>query len=790
MSERVIVTAAIQKKLKTAQSEHVSVYIGAPIGYGKTAVVHAFYKENDVVYLSGENGALFNWNQAKDIQANTVVIDDISWITDEDSRQLILGLIQDGQKNIVMMGRSKLPDWLQYIGVQKNFMIADERDLMLGMTAIEQLLDSRHISLPLNQIRQMHRDSGGYPLSLCLACGHLGSGRSYDESVRNETVRDLYHYWDQRMFEQWPPYLQELLVGAANFDSMSVEMGEFLTGSNQIASEIEYAMSIGNFLRQNDDNSVSLLPHLRQYLLWKQSLMKDPEKVRELFRRAALYYELHDQILPALQCCEKAGDKAEIRSLLIKNAQRNPGAGYYFELRRYYLDMPEEEVKESPVLIAALSMVCSLMMQPEESERWFSILEDYAADKKHTPAQIREAKKWIFYLQIALPHRGSAEMADLLKNAMKMVANKEVRLPEFSVTSNQPSIISGGKDFCEWTHVDRQMYATMRKPAEMVLGRLGKGLAEIALAESLLEKGGDDLYEIMTLLNTGYAKADLAGSVELCFVADANLAKMHILKGQPDLAMKQLQEFEAKIKDRSDERMMQNLQAMEMWIGLLQGDLTGTRRWLENDAPQELKDFTLLERYRYLMKIRAYLADGNLEAAQNLAQRLSAYFREYHRTYMDMENEVLRAIVQYRVGNHRWKQTLTAVLPRLEEYHFLFLAGKEGIALRPLLEEMGNLPVSQDFAQQLRRQVNDFALHYPRYLEKGEVLEEKPDLTAIEKTILRLYCQGVETQQICDLCGFTYNTLKFHNRNLYRKLGVSSRAEAERKAREFMIYTN
>ena len=264
MSEREIVAAAIQKKLKTAQSEHVPVYIGASVGYGKTAVVHAFYKNTDVVYLSGENGALFNWSQAKDIHTDTVVIDDISWITDEDSRQLILGMIQDGEKNIVMMGRSKLPDWLQYIGVQRNFVIADERDLMLGMTAIEQLLDSRHISLPLNQIRQMHRDSGGYPLSLCLACGHLSSGRPYDDSVRNEVVHDLYHYWDQRMFEQWPPYLQELLMGAANFESMSVEMGEFLTGSNQIAAEIEYAMSIGNFLTQNDDNSVSLLPHLRQ----------------------------------------------------------------------------------------------------------------------------------------------------------------------------------------------------------------------------------------------------------------------------------------------------------------------------------------------------------------------------------------------------------------------------------------------------------------------------------------------------------------------------------------------
>ena len=44
MNERVIVTAAIQKKLKAAQNEHVPIYIGASVGYGKTAVVHTFYK--------------------------------------------------------------------------------------------------------------------------------------------------------------------------------------------------------------------------------------------------------------------------------------------------------------------------------------------------------------------------------------------------------------------------------------------------------------------------------------------------------------------------------------------------------------------------------------------------------------------------------------------------------------------------------------------------------------------------------------------------------------------------
>ena len=39
--------------------------------------------------------------------------------------------------------------------------------------------------------------------------------------------------------------------------------------------------------------------------------------------------------------------------------------------------------------------------------------------------------------------------------------------------------------------------------------------------------------------------------------------------------------------------------------------------------------------------------------------------------------------------------------------------------------------------------------------------------------------KALSTKEICDLCNFFYSTLKFHNRNIYRKLGVNSRKEAE-----------
>ena len=61
-------------------------------------------------------------------------------------------------------------------------------------------------------------------------------------------------------------------------------------------------------------------------------------------------------------------------------------------------------------------------------------------------------------------------------------------------------------------------------------------------------------------------------------------------------------------------------------------------------APNENQEFYILNRYQYLMKIRSYLACNKNEEAANLIERVSVYFKKYKRTYMDMENELLKVL--------------------------------------------------------------------------------------------------------------------------------------------------
>lgn len=68
--------------------------------------------------------------------------------------------------------------------------------------------------------------------------------------------------------------------------------------------------------------------------------------------------------------------------------------------------------------------------------------------------------------------------------------------------------------------------------------------------------------------------------------------------------------------------------------------------------------------------------------------------------------------------------------------------------------------------------------HSESYIEKCKYLEKSiPTLTATEKAIYDLYIVRKSTKEVMQELGITENTLKFHNKNIYSKLGVTSRKQ-------------
>ena len=167
-----------------------------------------------------------------------------------------------------------------------------------------------------------------------------------------------------------------------------------------------------------------------------------------------MYYELKEDYVHALECYSKSGDHTKVSDLLVRNAELHPSMGHYAEMEKYYRCLPEAEILASPALMQGMSMLCALAMDYEGSERWYRELQEFARRCGKEDAAGKQARSRLAWLDISLPQRGVERLTETIPAVFRLLTNKELSLPSFSVTSALPSIMNGGKDFSPWSKKD------------------------------------------------------------------------------------------------------------------------------------------------------------------------------------------------------------------------------------------------------------------------------------------------------------------------------------------------
>jgi LuxR family maltose regulon positive regulatory protein len=767
----------VYRKLKQAEEEFRPIYVSGATGYGKTVNVEHYFRYKSTFMLSGKKGSLETRPPVETIRQGIVIIDDLSRLSDEESKQYILELLYHSGKLVVLIGRGVLPGWLEGAAVELSMIMAGEIDLEFDEEAIGSYFEQNKVNLDERDISRVVKSASGYPLFVVLLSQRISEGLSPNEAVFQEVKLEIFRYFDNAVFLSWDERIRKMMLMLCPYEEFSAELAAWVSGEDDAAELLEYCRSLSAFLNIRDEQNYYLTGYARKFLNWKRKLLYTEKEEKENYSRVARFYELHGDIEKTMECYLRAGDNEKIRDLLIRNSKLNPGVGDYFSMRKYYQLLPEELILDNPILISGISMMYSVLLMPEESERWYEELKKAGAREKDL-ARKKEIKIRLAYLDIALPHRGIRNMVDIIKNTAIYCMNISVDMPEFSVTSNLPSVMNGGLDFCEWSKRDRELSLLLYGSIDVVLGRFAKGLVDIALSESRFEKGDEKASEVLSGLNRGYMQADIGGKIEMCFVSTAIQVKQHLIRGQMDIGRELIEKFKRKVVKEEAKQLQSNLNAFEVWFSLYSGKSEKAEQYLK-EAPQEQVEFCSLDRYLYLVKIRCLIALDKKEMALSLIERLNIYFEKYERIYMWMENQFLKAILLYRMGDPDWERVFEKAYTKAEEYHFVRIISLEGGAMLPLLEHAGVYKETA-FFEQVLKETKRLSRTYPGYLKKQR--SDKVKLTEKEFMILQAMCQGETTEEICSEHGFTYSGLKYHNRNIYRKLNVSTRSEAEREA--------
>lgn len=777
MEETYIRPQAAYKKMKAAQSIFRTVYIYGLSGCGKTAFVREYLGRRKHLYFSTDEIVGEELEIPLGDKKTIVVIDEIQFAQIDTLREKIKQLTERTDIWLILIGRSPVPNWLMSAYLKQVFMIIDENDLYFTEEMLLDYLECWNLRIDAEMVTTILRQTYGNALALRMIAVELARGVTCTTENLTYLRYAFWDYMDEHVFEQWDMELSEFVMQISIVDRFDLHLAEMISGQSDVEHLLHQVKEIGNFLSERD-GMFELFVDVR--LSMRRRLVKcyTKEKRNNLYYNAGLYYEMSAMVPEALEMYEMCGDRNRISGLLSTNARKNPAIGHFYQLKRYYLSLPEETIMENVELMVGMCMLQSLLLNPEESERWYDCLREY--EERETGSRKRSARSWIAYLDIAVPHRGSQNLKDIIKNTSRLLLNRKVILPEFSVTSNMPSLINGGKDFCEWTKRDKELADSIGKATEAVVGRFGKGLVDLALAESYLEKGMNN-YEVSVLAGRGRMQAESGGKMELCFVGVHILAWLHTLTSHVSEARELVDNFYQKAEKEEQYQLLSNIRTLQFRLALY-GDNNDMMEQWGLEAPEEEQDFFVLDRYRYLAKVRLYLQQGKYEKAITLLHRVQYYADVMKRTYIQMECLLLLAIAEFRIGNELWKEMMQKCITWAEEYHFVRLISREGAAVLELLKKEEWEVTNKEFWKQVLAETEQMALAYPSYLKAWEESEGSIKGNALK--ILRLQADGMSNAEIAEYLSITESTVKYHSRRTYKALGVSKKMDAVLEAKK------
>ena len=795
VDERYVRPQAAWEKMKAAQSSRQTVYLYGTTGTGKTTFVTEFLGRKRYHYISLSDMRISEIMELVPEQSETqtiLVIDDLQLLEEQGERSACGQIIEElsGRRDVwlILISRAPMPKWLKSVFYRYIFVTIAEEELCLSEQEQEQYLEKWELS-PTEAARDKIWELGhGNPLCLRIVALRLKDIPEQDAArdkmgaelhAIEESRRDIWDYAEVHVYDQWSVELQEFMEEVCIVEQFDLQMAQQITKKKEAGRLIQQAKEAGNFLiefRECERSVYELIPPMKHSMRRRLFAKYSQDSIKALYYSAGNSYEIDGNVREALKMYEMCHCEEGISRILIENTRRNPASGEYFELRHYYLALPEDIIRESVELMAGMSMLQSMLLNEEESERWYQELSAY--EKEATGGQKRAAEARLLYLDIALPHRGTIRMIDLLKRAGVLLTERQTVLPELSVTSNLPSMMNGGKDFCEWSRRDKELAKSIGKVISLVLGKYGKGLVNLALAESFFEKGGDD-YEVASLAGNGRMQAESGGKTEQVFVAVGILTQLSVLNNNMEDAVDMLESFR-RVAEREAPKLLPNIRAMAVRMNLYSEKISEAYQWLE-EAPDEDAEFNGMERYRYLTKVRVYLAAGRKEKALLLLDKMRYYAEKAHRTYIAIEVRILAAIAMYRTGKGDWQDMLQEAVTRAEDYHFVRILTREGAAILELLKAGTFTWKDLEFEKRVMEECEKMTDFYPTYLKERQ--EQDVFLSDKALKILRLQAEGLSVDEIAQQIGLSKSGVKYYNKDTYKKLGVNNKAAAVAEAR-------
>ena len=764
-------------------------FVYAPLGFGKTEFAHRMLQDLDVLEVDAETEDVSEAVTVKAAEAHdAVLVDNVhDSVTNQQGSALAAVASRCTRTRFVFLSRAPMPGWLTPFFAKGELVIVTAEDLFFTDVDIARLLVANGIPSTPELVEGVADVTKRYPLAVATAVVHLE--RDDADALGEHLREEVMSYFEAEFERRFDKRTQDALLLVPLFDDIDEGLVIDVMGQEDGDRLLETLHRETSFITR-DGNAWKVRPAVREFCEWERARRRDDASIADIVNRVIDHYEARGNYASALELCSKLHDQERVLAILDEHARRNPGSGSYYELERYYHELPDDVVLSSPRLMRIMSMLDSMSMDVPGSERWYQELEAYSKDPTRTAEERVVAEAYLAFLDISLPHRHQTNIVVAVGALAKVHASDNPDLVP-SVTSGLPSVINGERDLSPWTPSDEVTAYAMSKVAGRALGRMGVGIVEIGLCESKFEKG-EDVTPRIARVNAVLPRIRREGDPTMEFAAVGIQCRYLTDKGDARQALTLLNSLRRRLAatdDAASRRMLSNLEALRCQAWMRLGERERTRAWLSANAPDPSARLFYMNRYIYLTVCQAYIEEGRYAEPRMLMSALSEYLQACDRIIDAIHFEVLAAICAWRSNEGDWRQWLGRALAGCARYGYVRTVTTYGAAVLPLLAELQDEGVGTKAERaQLARMVKGArvqASHYPKFMEPTATLAEP--LTETERQVLRLICQDKSNAEIGELLGIKLPTVKTHVSHILSKLGVSRRAQAASEARRLRL---
>lgn len=773
------------RRLTALLKERRVVYLSAFFYSGKTMLIDQLcdaWNGEIVRYDSGRDDWADFRARAEAAGRALLVVDSVDHPAGAMAEELaaLLASLPDGQC-AVLAGRAQLPAALHglcSIGViatlGKEFMMFDGEE-------VEQLFLEYGIELLPPDVQMILDNLWGWPFGLHMLAQQMQGRRGASlRAMIDATRADIKRILVSDVVLAIPERERQLLYNLSPFDRFTEEMARMVTGRNDAPRIMEDIARKSYMLLREGEGTYAFIPIVRQALFAEMRSLYTQDYIDGQYKRAALFFELQNDVPRAISYYKRLGDVEKIRELLIRDTFNRPADGDYVDLREGYALLGDETILAYPELMKGKCEIECLQGHAEQSDWWYAALDRFIRNTPARDARRQSALEAKAYLDLCLSQRGSRHTLKRLLAAAKSpeLLKSAAWQSGFNVSGNGVSLLNGGLDFSRWVPHGWRIYRLFKLPVEMGLGRGGCGVADIAIAERELEAGLDGDYALaMAKVRQGLQR--VADNPEIHYAGIGVQSRIEAARGNLDEAARMIDNAVASLPERHPRRLRENLRVFRLGLSLLEGDVASAREWLETDAPDETGDFIIMDRYSYMLKLRLYVVLAQWSRVPFLAALLRQYFESYDRPYMLAQLNLLEAVCHYRRGSDAWRVRMQEALALAKRYGLARVVADEGIAIIDMLNAMAlpDGPWERGVLALTRSQ----AARYPNYMKQAA---NKPVFTDREYQVYSLMIAGYRNAKIASVLNISERTVKHFCGLIYKKLGVTTRAEALNRAAE------